>query len=332
MRCLRPRTVGFQADGKTIAWSQKQFSKEFPVFPFPCGKCVECRAEQGSTKAVRCVHESMMHDSNCFITLTYDDRFLKSPRLDLSHVQKFLKRLRARYGEGIGVVYTGEYGDTEKRPHWHLLVFGWEPRDPEFKYTSDHGDKVYTSRFLGFRDKDEVDSFYSDPRSKRFKSMLWKYGVADYGCLTYKSASYVCRYALKKLVHGFDQDHDFHPLHNFRNRIAIGRRWLEKYWRDVFSVGSVILPDGNRHSIPRYYLTWLQREQPEAFVDYVTELKAKRCAELALKAEKEKLDEDIINWNRLDAGKGFQRSRLEARRVIVEERIKRLQSHMKGDI
>lgn len=337
MRCLSPRTVGFHDDGKTLCWSSKRYSKEFPTFPFPCGKCLECRAEQGATKAVRCVHEARMHRDSCFITLTYDDRFLPKRLVD-SHVVNFVKRLRDRYSVGgdIGVVRTGEYGDANKRPHWHLLVFGWSPRDAVFKYTSDHGDKVYSSLLLGHRDKSDVDNFclpklHPGRDDARFKKMLWKFGIAEFGSLTMKSASYCCRYALKKLVHGKDQDHDFHPRHNFRNRIAIGRRWIELYWRDVFTVGACVI-DGVRHPIPRYYVDWLKKNEPEAFIRYVTELKAERSAALALRAEKEQADVDVVNWSRLDVGKGFQISKNKVRSIIVDERIKRLQSHLKGDI
>lgn len=336
MRCFNPRTVGFLADGKTLTWSQKNYSKEFPTFPFPCGKCIECRAEMGSTKAVRCVHEAMLHDENCFVTLTYDSRYLTSPRLQIEHIQKFIKRLRARYNREIGVVWTGEYGDEKKRPHWHLLLFNWSPPSPEFLYTSDLGDNVFTSKMLGFRNQEEIDEYQKNTKHKSFKKMLWKYGKAEFGALTYKSASYVCRYALKKLIHGFDQDHDYHPIHNFRNRNAIGKKWLEKYWREMLAVGAVVLPDGaGQHSIPRYYLDWLKREQPEAFMNYVTGTKANRTSALALKEEEEKRRHySNPEWSlpRCEA-LPFEKSRYFTKKTIAIERTERLQSFLKkGDI
>lgn len=94
MRCLKPRSVGFAADGKTIAWSQKSISKEFSTFQLPCGKCLECRLEYGRQWAVRCVHEAETHEHNCFITLTYSDKNLKSDRLQKRDIDLFIKKLR----------------------------------------------------------------------------------------------------------------------------------------------------------------------------------------------------------------------------------------------
>jgi len=68
----------------------------------PCGQCVECRLKRSREWAVRCMHESSLHNDNCFLTLTYRDLPDKTAppgavSLDYSHVQGFLKRLRARY-------------------------------------------------------------------------------------------------------------------------------------------------------------------------------------------------------------------------------------------
>ena len=41
----------------------------------PCGQCIGCRLERSRQWAVRCMHEASLHDSNCFITLTFDDDY-----------------------------------------------------------------------------------------------------------------------------------------------------------------------------------------------------------------------------------------------------------------
>lgn len=81
MRCTSPFTVGFQSDGKTLSWTAKNRSWEFPTFQLPCGKCIECRLEYARQWAVRCVHEAQMHSRNAFITLTYSDEHLKKKSL-----------------------------------------------------------------------------------------------------------------------------------------------------------------------------------------------------------------------------------------------------------
>ena len=132
MRCLSPRTVGYQSDGKTLSWSQKEFSKEFPTFQLPCTKCVECRLEYGRQWAVRAVHEAQIHDNNCFITLTYDDDHVGSNKLNYDHFKTFMKDLRstldyAGIEHEIGFMAVGEYGAETKRQHWHACLFGWDP-------------------------------------------------------------------------------------------------------------------------------------------------------------------------------------------------------------
>ena len=41
---------------------------------------------------------------------------------------------------------TGEYGEKNKRPHWHVILFNYRPKDATYKYTTDQGEKVYDSQ------------------------------------------------------------------------------------------------------------------------------------------------------------------------------------------
>lgn len=62
----------------------------------PCGQCVGCRLEHSRQWAIRCLDEASMFKENCFVTLTVDpEHVAKVGRsLDVSHFQKFMKRLR----------------------------------------------------------------------------------------------------------------------------------------------------------------------------------------------------------------------------------------------
>lgn len=309
MNCLSPRTVGFKSDGKTICWSQSQYSKEFATFQLPCGKCLQCRLEYARQWAVRCVHEASTHDENCFITLTYNDAHLESPRLIYKHFQDFMKRLRFHNSERqIGVFVTGEYGDKKKRPHWHAIIFNWRPSDAKFKYTSDRGDQVFSSDFL---------------------INLWGKGTAEFGEVTFESAGYCARYAAKKLVHGKDEDHDYQPISKKSSKHAIGKRWLEKYWPDAFNHGRIILPDGASCAIPRYYEKWLQKNEPEAFVRYVTQTKNEKIQKAQNKEAKEKDKETKINLLRSAARRGLQIKRNVVKKKIIEQKFKQLQERLK---
>lgn len=65
-------------------------------FKLPCGQCIGCRLEYSRQWAIRCLDEAQMHSENSFITLTFSNenvsKFGKS--LDVSHFQRFMKRLR----------------------------------------------------------------------------------------------------------------------------------------------------------------------------------------------------------------------------------------------
>lgn len=346
MRCTSPRTVGFYSDGKTICWSPQKYSKEYPPFQLPCGKCLSCRLENARQKAVRCVHEAQMYgDKNVFITLTYDDTHLKSDKLQYSDFQQFMKKLRTevhddylktRYPEStqefrrasyrklsreertriseklsVGMFVAGEYGDRKKRPHWHAILFNWRPTDGLYKYTSDLGDHVYTSKIL---------------------SNLWPQGASEYGSVTLKSAGYVARYASKKLSHGFDGSHDYEPIARTSSRHAIGKAWLEKYWRDIFQNGEMVLDGGIRTGIPRYYERWLQKQHREEWLKYITEVKPKIIAQAVAKEEKISLAEKKENFKNsalfgLHMKATIKKNKV--REVILEQKFDKLKKFQK---
>lgn len=349
MRCTSPRTVGFAADGKTLAWSPKTYSREYATFQIPCGKCISCRLENARQTAVRCVHEASTFQKNCFITLTYDDQHLKSPKLQYQDFQSFIKALRShRFDEllkatypqvetrnerrslfnqmekarrkeiydsiKIGVFCAGEYGDQKKRPHWHAIIFNWSPEDGIHKYTSDRGDRVYKSSTL---------------------TDLWGNGTAEYGSVTFESAGYVARYASKKLYHGKDGTHEYEPIARRSSKNAIGKRWIEKNWSDCFSNGYLVFKKGDRYlqcGIPRFYEKWFKKNHPKLWTQYLTEVKSKIISDAAAQEEKITLHERKENFRR-SAQKGLaakpMRSKKQSENIILEQKFKKLQSHLK---
>lgn len=314
MRCTSPRTVGFLADGKTITWSQKHHSKEYASFQLPCGKCLECRLEYARSWAVRCVHEAQMHENNCFITLTYDSDHLKNTKLQYIDFQLFIKRLRKKIYDGkdpiirdktrISVFATGEYGEINKRPHWHACIFNWSPPDAKKKYISDRGDQVYSSEIL---------------------DTTWGNGITEFGAVTFESAGYCARYAAKKLVHGKDDDHEYHPISKKSSKNAIGKSWLEKYWPDVFNSGLVRFSNGTSSAIPRYYEKWLKTNHPDAWENYIKKFKYPKIEKAnAVAEERKKIEiQDQLVTNR--KAKTMQ----QMQKVITEANFKRLQERLK---
>lgn len=317
MRCTDPRTVGFLPDGKTLSWSQKHYSKEFSTFKLPCGQCLECRLEYARQWAVRCVHEAEMHEDSSFITLTYSDENLESPMLIYEHWQNFMKRLRFKYAERkISVFVTGEYGEKTKRPHWHALLFNWRPDNLYYHRSNDLGDKIYTSPELdelwGKNDRDSCPT--------------------EIGAVTFRSAGYCARYATKKLVHGRDQEHEFHPISKKSSKYAIGRSYVEKFHDSIFNLGKIVLPDGNTCAIPRYYEKWLKEHQFEKWKRYVSETKARISSEAQQRAEKIDASERRQNVERSNRDGCRARAVItnnEARAKLAESRLARLHQSLK---
>lgn len=246
-----------------------------------------------------------MHQSNAFITLTYEK--LENPKLIYADFQKFMKRLRKTQNEPIGVFVTGEYGDKTKRPHWHAILFNWTPNDGVFKYSNDRGDRVFQSKTL---DK------------------LWGHGITEYGSVTFHSAGYCARYAAKKLGHGRDGTHEYEPISKKSNKHAIGKKWLETYWPDVFNYGHIVLPDGGTCSIPRYYEKWFKENKPNEWLHYVTNVKIPKT-QLAEKSATILHDDYMARiWAR-GPFKSRPKSPDEVRAILTKAKFKMLQDNLK---
>lgn len=257
-----------------------------------------------------------MHPENSFITLTYSKEHLHSPKLVYKDFQDFAKKLRHTTLNTISYMVTGEYGDEKKRPHWHAIIFNWRPPDLEYLRQNERGDHIWKSKLL--------DNLWgkNDPILK----------PNEVGDVTFHSAGYVARYAAKKLVHGKDQDHDFHPISRKSSRRAIGRSWLEKYYKDAFSYGQIVLPNGQTCGIPRYYEKWLKKFKYEEWLCYIGGRKAEITQSMDAKTQKENADY-VNEVNRvLDQGLPFPIDKPTVKKIIIEDRFKRLQQHLKGDI
>jgi hypothetical protein len=316
MQCLRPLKAGFNSAG-AIVFSNKLADKSQVGIQFECRKCLPCRLNIAREKAIRVTHEAKMHKDNIFLTLTYDEEHLKSPKLQYLDFQLFMKSLREKITRNvhdkemrdklyIPYMVTGEYGEENKRPHWHAIIFNYRPTDQAHLYTSHHGEEVFTS--------DEIHK-------------LWKRGKHEFGSVTIDSAGYVARYAAKKLVHGQDQDHDYHPIHKTSSRRGIGRSWIEKYYKHTFENGFVVLPNGQQAKIPRYYVDWLKKNQPELYTEYVTGVREEIIEKSIEKNRKEEMEylSEMFSYK----GGAYPQSRAKVKETILKQRFKRLQENLK---
>lgn len=91
----------------------------------PCGKCLGCKKANAKAWALRCHLELQQHRQAAFTTLTYDNKSLP-PTLEKRHLQLWLKKLRRRSSAAGAIRFfaSGEYGETNGRPHYHAIIYG----------------------------------------------------------------------------------------------------------------------------------------------------------------------------------------------------------------
>lgn len=222
-------------------------------FKLPCGRCIGCRMEKARQWGIRCVHEAKLWPSSYFVTLTYADEFLPpGGSLSLRDVQLFMKRLRkwrkSTKSDPLRFFLGGEYGDENKRPHYHALLFNVRFPDLKFLAKNARGEDLFTSGVL---------------------SSLWSVdgqpmGHVSLGAVTFDSAVYCAKYALKKVTGDladshyevFDSDGVVHQRRPefavMSRRPGIGHGYYEKYGQEVRDHDSIVI-NGREVRPPRFY-------------------------------------------------------------------------------
>ncbi len=230
-----------------------------------CGSCIGCRAEQGRQWAVRMMHEARMHDASVFVTLTYNDEELpENAELCPKDLSGFIKGLRKTQERRISFFGCGEYGEITQRPHYHALLFGIE-----------------------FLDRD-IGADTARPSVWRSETLehTWGHGICEGGAVTMASASYVSGYIRKKV-----KQKDYVRANPFTGallrpefarmslRPALGRRWIQTYWEDVYPRDYVVI-DGVKAKPPRYYDKWMDQHFP-LVMEHVRQTRYDEAVELS---------------------------------------------------
>lgn len=260
MRCTRPLDGWYaqkvNASGKrSVVFDMRAGLIDRPV-SLPCGQCIGCRLERSRETAVRCVCEASLYSENCFVTLTYaPDCLPAGASLVKADVQGFMKRLRARYAaRRIRFLLCGEYGEQFGRPHYHVLLFGFD----------------FSDKFPSRRSGETV--MY---RSASLES-VWPFGRSEIGSVTFESAAYVARYVTKKITGESAEAHYGARIAEFSTRSlrpGIGAEWFERN-RDFIRVHDGVVSRGRLVKPPRSFDVLMERADPVAFA----KLKAQRAA------------------------------------------------------
>jgi len=174
-----------------------------------------------------------MNERNSFITLTYDsDQLPENGSLDVSHWQKFAKRLRKK--SAFRFFHCGEYGDENKRPHYHAILFGLDFSDDQVLIKEGKWGSLYTSPSL---------------------EKTWGKGYVTVGEATWQSAAYVARYIMKKVTGKDAEEHYGGKTPEYTTmsrRPGLGNSWFDKYNEDIYPHDEVII-NGKPMRPPKYY-------------------------------------------------------------------------------
>ena len=167
---------------------------------------------------------------------------------------------RARRALGrVRFFMCGEYGDLNRRPHFHAILFGvtFPDRDP-------CGTGLFRSKTL---------------------EKLWPLGFSSFGNVTYQSAAYVAGYALKKITGPIAETHyqgiDWRSgelvtltpeFGHMSLKPGIGASWFQKHWQDVYLArDGVVLQGGKKIPAPSYYDTLLSRLDDDLYQSKILE-------------------------------------------------------------
>lgn len=198
----------------------------------PCGRCLECLTQYSSEWANRCMLESTLHKHCCMITLTFS---VSDGSVHKSDLQLFMKRLRKAVKCPVRFFACGEYGKKGRRPHYHVIIFGWQPDDlVEFFYREDHW--VYLS--------ETVSKIWTS--GDCWKSLERQPGYITVESLTRRSAKYCAKY-LQKLQPLLPEQNP--PFTLMSLRPAIGLLAFKPEW----TLTDKMYIDGKSYPVPRYF-------------------------------------------------------------------------------
>jgi len=290
MSCEKPRTAwkhGLHESGK-----QKLVfvypGTGYEVQKIPCGKCLSCKLDYAREWATRIVHESQTSKVNMFITLTIkpesmitrgfwrEDVYYPPYSVYKRTIQLFIKRLRKSIAiqyknkkiyQRIKYFACGEYGENRHRPHYHVIIMGYDFPDKIYHSQTKAGERIYTSKQL---------------------EKLWPYGFSSIGEVTFQSAGYVARYTIKKtkdkkkylFVDGYDEETGEIPEVGgefITMSKGIGLEWYKKYYTDTYKDYLTVDHD-KRTKVPRYYDKQLEKTQPEK-LEVIKQEREKRAKE-----------------------------------------------------
>lgn len=230
MKCVSPLHIKHKLG---IRIYRDKFGNPTAYLEVPCGKCIACRVNYSSIWSARLMHELSYWDKSMFLTLTYDDEHIPlKGSLFKRDLQLFFKRLRKASGRKFKYYACGEYGDAGQRPHYHMVLFGFD---------------------------------YSSIQDRRMIKAVWQraniHTGYNFGTVTRDSCRYTCDYIMKAYISGNDKAKFFEETGReppFRvSSLGIGKRYCLDNAELLKKRLYCLNPDGHKVPLPRYYRTLL---------------------------------------------------------------------------
>ena len=244
--CMRPVFVADKSKGyknDLIGRMRKEYKE---VNLVPCGKCPNCLKRRASAWSVRLMQEEKVSKSAYFITLTYNSDSVPITRngylsICKEHLQKWLKRVRYRHGEGhwpLKYYAVGEYGGNLKRPHYHVILF-----NADLKLLFDKSQRLV------------LDAYGMDGKVC-VNSLDWHDGHVTVGCVTGASVGYTLKY-ISKPYKNFQLNDDRVKPFSLMSK-GLGLSYLENpenwMWHHADLENRMYMNvDGKKCTMPRYY-------------------------------------------------------------------------------
>lgn len=263
-----------QLSGKQLKYEDLMYNPKAMLIP--CGQCIGCRIRQREDWATRIELEARDYPKEqvWFITLTYDDDHVpgmivktgeimrkvqytwkpgeKRPSsvqiLLYEDIQKFLKRLRKAYRGKLRYFVAGEYGEQTARPHYHMILYGWEPTDLENLYKIHHNG-YYDSKWL---------------------ANLWGMGQIQIAQAVPETYRYVAGYVTKKMyeidgkkANAYYELGQTKPFACMSLKPGLGDHYYQEHKAEIWRQGYIQCTNGKRAQIPRYYEKQMEAENPQ---------------------------------------------------------------------
>lgn len=287
----------------------------YDLLMISCGQCLQCRLQRVKQRAVMSICESLEHDSNSFITLTFGypqtysyyrhkkgfSHYISSKKahfhewsLEKECFQRFMKRLRFWYYNYQLSLYLKSIGRSDlikchiripsaERP---FLLKDFKPKKIRVMHCGEYGDKKgrphHHAILFGFQFPD-LKEVYENGKlyyTSSILSKLWEFGIHRIGNCTYNSCAYVSRYVTKK-INGNNQEAYYNgrkPEYiTYSTKPVIGSNYFIKNYKEIVNTQELSVFADKKYTcrMPKSYDSILKKIDPNLYY----EMKEKRVTD-----------------------------------------------------